>query len=340
MIETTIAGSLPKPVWLTEPETLWPEWKLEGEALAEGKRDAALTWIKTQEDAGIDIVTDGEQFRQHFVHGFLATIEGIDWQLMTTMGIRNNRYDAQVPTVTGAVRRQASVHGDDTRFCRARTRRQLKVTLPGPMTICDTVANAHYDSRPDMAMAFADLLNAEARELQEAGADVIQFDEPAFNVFMDAVNDWGIEALHRAIDGLTCKTVVHICFGYGIQANIDWKNALGTEWRQYEEIFPALNASRIDQVSLECINSKVTLSLHGLLPDKDVLVGAIDVATNNIETPEAVAAALRAALDHVAPERLVACTNCGFAPLPRVVAEEKLKALGAGAALLRKELAL
>ena len=228
MIETTIAGSLPKPVWLTEPETLWPEWKLEGEALAEGKRDAALTWIKTQEDAGIDIVTDGEQFRQHFVHGFLATIEGIDWQLMTTMGIRNNRYDAQVPTVTGAVRRQASVHGDDTRFCRARTRRQLKVTLPGPMTICDTVANAHYDSRPDMAMAFADLLNAEARELQEAGADVIQFDEPAFNVFMDAVNDWGIEALHRAIDGLTCKTVVHICFGHGIQANIDWKNALGT----------------------------------------------------------------------------------------------------------------
>jgi 5-methyltetrahydropteroyltriglutamate--homocysteine methyltransferase len=340
MIETTIAGSLPKPVWLTEPETLWPEWKLEGEALAEGKRDAALTWIKTQEDAGIDIVTDGEQFRQHFVHGFLATIEGIDWQLMTTMGIRNNRYDAQVPTVTGAVRRQASVHGDDTRFCRARTRRQLKVTLPGPMTICDTVANAHYDSRPDMAMAFADLLNAEARELQEAGADVIQFDEPAFNVFMDAVNDWGIEALHRAIDGLTCKTVVHICYGYGIQANIDWKNALGTEWRQYEEIFPALNASRIDQVSLECINSKVPLSLLGLLPDKDVLVGAIDVATNNIETPEAVAAALRAALDHVAPERLVACTNCGFAPLPRVVAEEKLKALGAGAALLRKELAL
>ena len=199
MIETTIAGSLPKPVWLTEPETLWPEWKLEGDELAEGKRDAALAWIKTQEDAGIDIVTDGEQFRQHFVHGFLATIEGIDWQLMTTMGIRNNRYDAQVPTVTGAVRRQASVHGDDTRFCRARTRRQLKVTLPGPMTICDTVANSHYDSRPDMAMAFADLLNAEARELQEAGADVIQFDEPAFNVFMDAVKDWGTRKLRSIL---------------------------------------------------------------------------------------------------------------------------------------------
>jgi 5-methyltetrahydropteroyltriglutamate--homocysteine methyltransferase len=338
MIKTTTAGSLPKPSWLTEPEKLWPPWKLEGAALAEGKRDAALAWIKCQEVAGIDIVTDGEQFRQHFVHGFLETIEGIDWQLMTTMGIRGDRYDADVPTVTSAVRRSGPVHVDDARFCRAATTRALKVTLPGPMTISDTIANAHYDSRPDMAMAFAGLLNEEARELEEAGVDVIQFDEPAFNVFMDDVKDWGIEALHRAIDGLTCTTAVHICYGYGIKANIDWKNALGSEWRQYEEIFPALNASRIDQVSLECINSRVPLSLMGLLPDKDVLVGAIDVATNEIETPEQVAAALRSAMGHVAPERLVACTNCGFAPLPRRVTEEKLKALGAGAALLRKEL--
>jgi len=338
MIKTTTAGSLPKPSWLTEPEKLLPPWKLEGAALAEGKRDAALAWIKCQEVAGIDIVTDGEQFRQHFVHGFLETIEGIDWQLMTTMGIRGDRYDADVPTVTSAVRRSGPVHVDDARFCRAATTRALKVTLPGPMTISDTIANAHYDSRPDMAMAFAGLLNEEARELEEAGVDVIQFDEPAFNVFMDDVKDWGIEALHRAIDGLTCTTAVHICYGYGIKANIDWKNALGSEWRQYEEIFPALNASRIDQVSLECINSRVPLSLMGLLPDKDVLVGAIDVATNEIETPEQVAAALRSAMGHVAPERLVACTNCGFAPLPRRVTEEKLKALGAGAALLRKEL--
>ena len=338
MIKTTTAGSLPKPSWLTEPEKLWPPWKLEGAALAEGKRDAALAWIKCQEVAGIDIVTDGEQFRQHFVHGFLETIEGIDWQLMTTMGIRGDRYDADVPTVTSAVRRSGPVHVDDARFCRAATTRALKVTLPGPMTISDNIANAHYDSRLDMAMAFAGLLNEEARELEEAGVDVIQFDEPAFNVFMDDVKDWGIEALHRAIDGLTCTTAVHICYGYGIKANIDWKNALGSEWRQYEEIFPALNASRIDQVSLECINSRVPLSLMGLLPDKDVLVGAIDVATNEIETPEQVAAALRSAMGHVAPERLVACTNCGFAPLPRRVTEEKLKALGAGAALLRKEL--
>ena len=339
MIETTVAGSLPKPAWLAEPEKLWPAWKLAGDALVEGQQDAALAWIKTQEDAGIDVVTDGEQFRKHFVHGFLESIEGIDWQLMTTMGIRDNRYDAQVPTVTAALRRTGPVHSAGARFCRARTARRLKITLPGPMTICDTIADAHYGSRPEMAMAFSALLNQEAKELAALGVDVIQFDEPAFNVFMDDVKDWGIEALHRAIDGLECKTAVHICYGYGIKANIDWKNALGSEWRQYEEIFPALNASRIDQVSLECAASRVPLSLIGLLKDKEVLVGAIEVASLEVETPEQVAATLRATLAFVAPERLVACTNCGLAPLPRATAEAKLKALGDGASLLRKELA-
>lgn len=338
MLETTVAGSLPKPTWLAEPEILWPGWRLDGDTLVEGQQDAALAWIKHQEDAGIDIVSDGEQFRKHFVHGFLETIEGIDWQLMTTMGIRNDRYDAQVPTVTAAVRRPASVHGAGAKFCRANTDRKLKFTLPGPMTICDTIANAHYDSRPDMAMAFADLLNAEAKELEALGVDVIQFDEPAFNAFMGDVVEWGVDALHRAIDGLHCKTAVHICYGYGIQQNIDWKQSLGEEWRQYEEFFPALNDSRIDQVSLECANSNVPLSVLGLLKDKEILVGAIDVATDVIESPEQVAATLRAAMEFVDPERIVACTNCGMAPLSREVAEAKIKALGQGAALLRKEL--
>ncbi|MDE0941153.1 MAG: methionine synthase [Alphaproteobacteria bacterium] len=335
MLETTVAGSLPKPTWLAEPEILWPGWRLDGDTLVEGQQDAALAWIKHQEDAGIDIVSDGEQFRKHFVHGFLETIEGIDWQLMTTMGIR---YDARVPTVTAAVRRPASVHGAGAKFCRANTDRKLKFTLPGPMTICDTIANAHYDSRPDMAMAFADLLNAEAKELEALGVDVIQFDEPAFNAFMGDVVEWGVDALHRAIDGLHCKTAVHICYGYGIQQNIDWKQSLGEEWRQYEEFFPALNDSRIDQVSLECANSNVPLSVLGLLKDKEILVGAIDVATDVIESPEQVAATLRAAMEFVDPERIVACTNCGMAPLSREVAEAKIKALGQGAALLRKEL--
>ena len=338
MITTTVAGSLPKPAWLAEPETLWAPWRLEGEGLIEGQRDAALAWIKLQEDAGIDIVSDGEQFRKHFVHGFLEEIEGIDWQRMTTMGIRDNRYDAQVPTVTSAVRRKKSVHGDGAKFCRENTNNQFKFTLPGPMTICDTIADVHYGSRPEMAMAFAELLNEEALELEALGVDVIQFDEPAFNAFMDQVPLWGVDALHRAIAGLSCKTAVHICYGYGIKANIDWKEGLGAEWRQYEEFFPALNESRIDQVSLECADSRVPMSVLGLLKDKEVLVGAINVATADIETPEKVAATLRAAMEFVDPERIIACTNCGMAPLSRHVAAGKLKALGAGAALLRKEL--
>jgi 5-methyltetrahydropteroyltriglutamate--homocysteine methyltransferase len=338
MFETTIAGSLPKPSWLAEPEKLWAAWKLEGEELAQAKRDAALVWIKEQEDAGIDIVTDGEQFRIHFVHGFLEHIEGIDWQKKTQMGIRNNRYTVDVPTVTGPLRRKRSIHGDEAAFTRAHTTRKLKFTLPGPMTICDTIADAHYGRRADMAMAFAELLNQEARELEALGVDLIQFDEPAFNAFMDDVNDWGVAALERAAEGLKCKTAVHICYGYGIKQNLDWKATLGSEWRQYEAIFPAINNSRIGQVSLECANSRVPISLIGLLRDKEVMVGVIDVASLEVETPEKVARTIAEALSYVEPERLLPCTNCGMAPLPRSVASGKLKALTAGTELARKQL--
>jgi 5-methyltetrahydropteroyltriglutamate--homocysteine methyltransferase len=338
MLKTTIAGSLPKPEWLAEPEKLWAPWRLSGEALERGKEDAVLIWLKEQEDCGIDVVSNGEQFREHFVHGFLQHIEGIDWDRMTKMGIRDNRYVVDVPTVTGQVTRPKSVHGAEAAFTRAHTTHGLKFTLPGPMTICDTIADAHYGRRADMAMAFAELLNAEARELEALGVDLIQFDEPAFNVFMDDVKEWGIAALHKAIEGLNCATAVHICYGYGIQENIDWKETLGSEWRQYEEIFPALNDSRIDQVSLECADSKVPLSLLGLLKDKELMVGAIDVASMEVETPEKVASTIRDALQYVDAERLRPCTNCGMAPLPRHVASGKLAALGKGAALMRAEL--
>ena len=340
MLETTIAGSLPKPSWLAEPEKLWATWRLEGRDLERGKRDAALIWLKEQEDAGIDIVSNGEQFRSHFVHGFLEHIEGIDWQLMTKMGIRDDRYVVDVPTVTGPVRRKGSVHGEEIQFTRRHTHRLLKFTLPGPMTICDTIADVHYGRRPDMAMAFAELLNEEALELEARGVDVIQFDEPAFNVFMDDVNEWGVYALHRAAQGLSCKTAVHICYGYGIEANIEWKKTLGSEWRQYEAIFPALNKSRIDQVSLECANSKVPLSLLRLLDDKEIMVGAIDVASMQAESPEQVAATIEAALEFVDSGRFFPCTNCGMAPLPRHVAVAKLHALADGASVVRKRLGI
>ena len=338
MLESTLAGSLPKPDWLAEPEKLWAPWRFEGEALIRAQERAAAEWIKHQEDAGIDIVTNGEQFRIHFVHGFLEQINGIDWEKKTAMGIRDNRYTVQVPTVTGPVSRLKSVHLDEVRYCRTLTDRKLKFTLPGPMTICDTIADDHYGRRADMAMAFAEILNAEARELEAAGVNVIQFDEPAFNVFMEDVKEWGIDALHRACEGLACTTAVHICYGYGIEENLRWKDTLGSEWRQYEEIFPALNASRIDQVSLECAGSQVPQSLMGLLKHKDLLVGAVEVTAARVETPEEVAATIRSAMRYVDPERLFPCTNCGMVPLAYDMALGKIKSLAAGAALVRSSL--
>jgi 5-methyltetrahydropteroyltriglutamate--homocysteine methyltransferase len=339
MFPATIAGSLPKPSWLAEPNKLWPQWKLAGDELAAAKLDATLIALKMQEDAGIDIVCDGEQSRQHFVHGFLEFVDGIDFAHKVEMGIRADRYKAMVPVVRGNLTLRGRVHQTEARFARAHTARKFKITLPGPMTISDTIADAHYGDKVKMAMAFADLLNHEARALQADGVDVIQFDEPAFNVFMDEVPTWGIEALHRAINGLTCTTAVHICYGYGIKANIDWKNTLGEEWRQYEKIFPALAKSRIGQVSLEAINSRVPLKLLSLLEGKDVLVGVIDVATEEVERPQRVAAVIGEVMRHVPKHRIVACTNCGMAPMRRDIAEAKLKALGAGVKLAREKYA-
>ena len=334
VLETTIAGSLPKPRWLAEPNVLWAPWRLEGDALTEGIADAVRLAVDDQEEAGIDIVTDGEQTRRHFVTTFLEALDGVDFEHRKTVRIRN-RYDAAVPVVVGPVARRHPVFVDAARFLRSATRRKIKVTLPGPMTLVDTLYDAHYRSREKLASAFAEILNDEARAIEAAGADVIQFDEPAFNVYFDEVRDWGVRTLERAAHGLACTTAVHICYGYGIKANIDWKQTLGSEWRQYEQTFPLLAQSSIGQVSLECAKSHVPVELISLLEGKDVLVGAIDVATETVETPEGVAATITEALRHVPIERLYPCTNCGMVPLSRAVARGKLRALAAGAALVR-----
>jgi len=336
MFETAIAGSLPKPGWLAETEKLWPKWKSEGAELQQAKLDATLLWIKAQEDAGLSVIGDGEQSRQHFVHGFLEQVEGIDFEHKVEMGIRAERYKAMVPQVVAPLKLRGRVHAAEARFLRAHTPRQIKFTLPGPMTIVDTVADRCYGDRVKLAFAFAELLNQEALALQADGVDIVQFDEPAFNVYMDEAADWGVKALERAAQGLTCTTAVHICYGYGIQANIDWKNALGDEWRQYEKVFPALAASSIDQVSLECIHSHVPPDLMALLQGKDVMVGVIDVASDSIETPDEVADTIGRALQFVPRERLRPCTNCGLAPMSRAVALAKLEALAQGAALARQ----
>jgi len=336
MLETTIAGSLPKPGWLAETHKLCPAWRAVGAELDAAKLDATLLWLKEQEDAGIDIVTDGEQSRQHFVHGFLEYVEGIDFEHKVKMGIRDNRYDAMVPVVVAPLRLKGRVHQKEAVLLRKHTRKRVKITLPGPMTIVDTIADRHYGDKAKLAMAFAELLNQEARALEKDGVDVIQFDEPAFNVYMNDVKKWGVAALERAIQGLKCGTVVHICYGYGIKANVDWKQTLGGQWRQYEEIFPALARSKIGQVSLECIHSKVPIELLKLLKGKDVLLGVIDVASDAVETPEEVAETIGRALKYVPARHLFPCTNCGMAPMDRKVAVAKLRALAAGTALARE----
>ncbi|WP_199084516.1 methionine synthase [Bosea sp. ASV33] len=337
LLPTSTAGSLPKPSWLAEPEKLWSPWKLQDEELAEGKRDALLLSLEAQSQSGIDIVSDGEQTRQHFVTTFIENLDGVDFEKRETVRIRN-RYDASVPTVVGAVSRPKSVFVDDAKFLRQQTRQPIKWALPGPMTMIDTLFDSHYKSREKLAWEFAKILNEEAKELEAAGVDIIQFDEPSFNVFFDEVNDWGIATLEKAAEGLKCETAVHICYGYGIKANTDWKKTLGSEWRQYEQTFPKLQKSSIDIVSLECQNSHVPMDLIELLRGKKVMVGAIDVASDTIETPAQVADTLRKALKFVDADKLYPCTNCGMAPLSRRVARGKLSALGAGAKIVREEL--
>ena len=331
LLPTSTAGSLPKPAWLAEPEKLWSDWKLQGEELAQGKQDALRVSLHDQRLAGIDIVSDGEQTRQHFVTTFIEHLNGVDFEQREIVKIRD-RYDASVPSVVGPVSREKPVFVEDAKFLRQQTDQPIKWALPGPMTMVDTLYDGHYKSREKLAWEFAKILNQEARDLAAAGVDIIQFDEPAFNVFFDEVNDWGIAALEKAIEGVECETGVHICYGYGIKANTDWKK------RQYEEIFPKLQASNIDIVSLECQNSHVPMELIELIRGKKVMVGAIDVATHAIETPEEVADTLRKALQFVDADKLYPCTNCGMTPLPREVAQGKLKALSAGAAIVRQEI--
>jgi 5-methyltetrahydropteroyltriglutamate--homocysteine methyltransferase len=330
-----IAGSLPKPSWIAETGKLWPRWRVQGEELAAAKREATLLWIREQEDAGLDIIGDGEQSRLHFVHGFLEQVAGVDFDRSVLTGIRNNRYQALVPQVVDVPQLRGRVHETEARLARAHTSRKLKFTLPGPMTIVDTVADSHYGDRRELAMVFASLLNQEALALQADGVDIVQFDEPAFNVYTEDVVDWGIEALERAALGLSCTTAVHVCYGYGIPANIDWKRSLGSEWRQYERIFPALAESSIDRVSLECCHSHVPMELMGLLEGKEIMVGVIDVASEEIESAEQVAETIGAALRHVSAHLLYPCTNCGLAPMDFGVALKKIRALAQGAELAR-----
>lgn len=335
-IRTTIAGSLPKPTWLAEPERLYAPWKLDGDMLREGQDDAVSLWLSEENAAGIDIVTDGEQRRRHYIWGFLESLAEVDFDNLGLRKSRGQRYveETKAPLIKNELSWPGPVMLDAYRFATQHTDRAIKVTLPGPMTVADSVIDeAGGRDDPEFAMMYAEILNKEARALADAGCDVIQIDEPCFNIYVDAVADWGIEALERAFDGVTATRAVHICYGYGVPAVLDWKTE-NTDWGHYHKTLPLLGKSAIDQVSVECAASGVDLSVLESLRGKDVLVGVIDVGSEEVESAETVAGRIRAALDHVEADHLIACTDCGLVPRSRTAAAGKLHALAEGAALV------
>ena len=341
MLDTSIVGSLPKPAWLAQPNMLRAPWRLSGAELAEAQRDAIRLAILEQEEAGLDVVTDGEVCRRHYIWGFLAGLTGVDTEQLARRRSRGGRYadTTDVARIVGPVERTASVFVDVCRIARSFTTRRLKVTLPGPMTVADSVADEYYgEDQKTLAMRFAAILNTEARALAVAGADVIQFDEPCFNIYLDDVQAWGMEALERCMDGVRATRAVHICYGYGTPLVIAWKSK-NTDWGHYGMTLPLLARSSVDQISVECAASGVDLAVLRELGDKDVLLGAIDVGTDEVETPEIVASRIRRALEHVPVEHLKPCTECGLVPRTREAARGKMRALAAGASLVRAELA-
>ena len=341
MLEASIVGSLPKPSWLAQPNMLRAPWRLQGHELREAQNDAVRIALLDQEEAGLSVVCDGELRRRHYIWGFLDGLTNTDTERLTKRRARGGRYSelTEVARLTGPVERRAPIFVDGCRFARAHTSRQLKVTLPGPMTVADSVAdesgNADFKT---LAMRFAEILNREARDLVEAGADVIQFDEPCFNIYLDEVVSWGIETLEQAMDGVRAQTAVHICYGYGTPAVLAWKTR-NTDWGHYGVTLPLLARSRVDQVSVECAASGVDVAVLGELRGKDVLLGVVDVGSEEIESAEVVASRIRKALPYVAPEHLKPCTDCGLVPRSREAALGKMRALAKGAALVAREVA-
>jgi 5-methyltetrahydropteroyltriglutamate--homocysteine methyltransferase len=341
LLATTIAGSLPKPTWLAEPGILFAPWRVPAERLGEAQDDAVRLVLADQDAAGIDIVTDGEQRRRHYIWGFLEGLTGIDTETLGTKRARGGRYGPQtrVARIVGDVTRRRPVLVEALRFAKTHTARRVKVTLPGPLTTIDSVLDEHYRvEERELAMRFADLVNAEARALAMAGADVIQIDEPCFNIYVDKVRAWGLEALERALDGVGATRTVHICYGYGVPQVLQWKTR-NRQWNEYRTTLPLLASSSVDQISVECAASGVEPAvLAALGGKKDVLVGVIDVGTEEVESAATVAQRIERALPYVPADRLFPCTDCGLVPRSRAAARGKLEALAQGAAVVRARL--
>lgn len=340
MLQTMITGSLPRPTWLVPAGQMYVHWKLESDTLAEGQDDAVLLALLDQDEAGIDIVTDGEQRRRHYIWGFVEELEGVDFTRLAKIPTRGGRYGNTVDAarVVGPLRRRTSTVREGVRFLKSHTDKPIKVTLPGPMTTVDTLADEYFRDRRVLAVELAKLLNDEAHELVEAGAAIVQFDEPCFNIYLDELEDWGIRALEQAAHGIRAKTAVHICYGYGTGIVLKWKTT-NTDWSHYWRSLPLLRTSTIDMISIELAASGVDPAVLAEARGKDLMVGVIDVGTEQIETPAIVAERIRRVLPYVDPERLYPSTDCGMIPRSRAAARGKMKSLAAGAALVRAETA-
>jgi 5-methyltetrahydropteroyltriglutamate--homocysteine methyltransferase len=339
-IRATIVGSLPKPGWLAVPGILQAPWKVSAADLPEALDDATWLSVESQVAAGLDVVTDGEQRRRHYIWGFLDGIAAVDTANLVMKPTRGQRFKKEAPVarLTGEPEWPGPMQVEALSAVRALTDRPIKVTLPGPMTLVDSLHDeVGRHSTADLAMLFADLLNREARALAEAGAAVVQFDEPCFNIYLDQARDWGVAALARASAGVGTTTGVHICYGYGGSEVTDWK-AANRDWSHYEQSLALVARTDIDQVSIETAAVGVDIGVIELLRGKDVLLGLVNVGDERVETPEEIAGGLRRAIDHVEPHRLFACTDCGLVLRSREAAGAKMRALAAGAAIVNREL--
>jgi 5-methyltetrahydropteroyltriglutamate--homocysteine methyltransferase len=338
-IKTAVIGSYPQPDWLVDRALLEKHmaprvrlheiWRIPPERLEEAHNDATLVAIRDQERAGVDIITDGEIRRESYSNRFANALSGIDrGKQGEIVGRTGNRIP--VPLVTGPIERKRPVEVTDVEFLRANTDRTIKITLPGPFTMSQQAVDEHYGSRAALAMALADAVNAEVRDLFAAGADVVQLDEPWLQARADEARDYGIAAINRALDGVIGTTALHLCFGYA--ALVKDKPTRGYSF------LAELEASSADQISIEAAQPNLDLSILAKLPSKTIMVGVLDLADPAVETPEHVAERIRAALAVVPAERLIATPDCGMKYLPRATAFGKLAALAAGAALVSAEL--
>ncbi|HEY5898033.1 MAG TPA: hypothetical protein VIV54_10735 [Burkholderiales bacterium] len=337
LFPTTLVGSYPQPEWLIDRQKLagrFPPrvrarelWRVEERFLREAQDDATVLAIRAQEQAGLDIITDGEIRRESYSNRFATALEGIDIDHPGT-ALDRSGHPNPVPRIVGRIRRKHAVEVEDLKFLKRHTAKPTKITVPGPFTMSQQAQNDFYPSAEEAAMDYAVAVNEEIRDLFAAGADIVQIDEPYMQARPEKAREYGLKALNRALENISGVTAVHICFGYA---------AIIHERPSGYSFLPELAGSPVKQISIETAQSKLDTAVLEKLPGKKIMVGCIDLADMTVETPQQVADRLRRALKHVKPADVIVAPDCGMKYLPREVAFGKLQAMVAGAAMMRKE---